>query len=86
MSQQENSRHAAFGARIRQLRTARGFSEAQLAQRMEGPGGGPPHPGLVGAIERGEANPTLDTLVRLAVALGVEPVELFTGWASDHQV
>ncbi|MBA5845223.1 helix-turn-helix transcriptional regulator, partial [Escherichia coli] len=32
---------------------------------------------LISEIERGEANPTLDSILRIATALGVEVVELF---------
>jgi transcriptional regulator with XRE-family HTH domain len=31
---------------------------------------------LISDIERGEANPTLESLLRIAVALGVKPGEL----------
>lgn len=32
---------------------------------------------LISEIERGEANPTRDTIVSIAMALGVNPAELF---------
>jgi transcriptional regulator with XRE-family HTH domain len=58
------------GARIRELRRAREVSQEQLAldtgisrRYMSG-------------IERGEANPSLDQLVRLARALVAQPAEL----------
>jgi transcriptional regulator with XRE-family HTH domain len=53
------------GQRVRQLRTASGFTQAQLAERA----------GMatqaVSRIERGERSPTLETVDRLAAALGV---------------
>ncbi|BAR58123.1 helix-turn-helix domain-containing protein [Bradyrhizobium diazoefficiens] len=33
---------------------------------------------LVSEVERGEANPTLDSIVRIALALDVEPAELLS--------
>ncbi len=62
---------AQFGARLRFLRLKRGFSQEELADAS----------GLdrtyVGGIERGERNPTLKNIVRLAAALNLEPSELF---------
>jgi len=58
------------GQRVRQLRTASGFTQAQLAERA----------GMatqaVSRIERGERSPTLETLDKLAAALGVGLAEL----------
>ncbi|MVT64841.1 helix-turn-helix domain-containing protein [Bradyrhizobium pachyrhizi] len=34
---------------------------------------------LISDIERGEANPTFDSLVRIAITLGVEPADLLKG-------
>ena len=65
-----------LGARIKTLRRGRERTQEQLAERM----------GLsvnyVSRIERGLENPTLETLLGLAEALKVEPVELFT---FDHE-
>jgi transcriptional regulator with XRE-family HTH domain len=61
-----------LGARIKSLRQGRGRTQEQLAERV----------GLsvnyLSRIERGLENPTLDTLLGVAEALKVEPVELFT--------
>ena len=60
------------GANIRQLRKARGLSqedlagEADLAMRH------------LGRIERGQGNPTVEVLGKLAAVLGVHPRELFS--------
>ena len=58
------------GRRVRQLRTASGFTQARLAERA----------GMatqaVSRIERGERSPTLETLDKLAAALGVGIGEL----------
>lgn len=60
-----------FGARVRQLRKARGLTQQALAARA----------GMdykyVGAVERGERNLTLDNVERLVRALGVDPYEPF---------
>lgn len=59
------------GARVRALRRGRRWTQEQLAERA----------GLsykfVGEIERGRGNPTIETLARLAQALGVDTGQLF---------
>lgn len=56
-----------FGRRVRELRTARGWTQDSLAEKA----------GLdrtyIGGIERGERNVALLNIFRLADALGVEP-------------
>lgn len=60
----------AFGAALRSLRTERGYSQESFAA----------HAGIdrsyYGAIERGEFNVSLETIVRLADALGVSVTEI----------
>jgi transcriptional regulator with XRE-family HTH domain len=60
----------ALGKAIRSIRSERGYSQEGFAQ----------HAGMdrsyVGAIERGEFNSTLDTLVKIATALGMSLAEL----------
>ncbi|MGV1033889.1 MAG: helix-turn-helix domain-containing protein [Microbacteriaceae bacterium] len=67
----ERSQRIAFGARVRELRQAKGFSQEGFAH----------HVGLdrtyVGGIERGERNVSLDNIHRLAEALGVSPADFF---------
>lgn len=64
-------RRRAFGARVRELRLARGLSQEALAHEA----------GIdrtyVGGVERGERNLALDNIWRVADALGVSPRELF---------
>ncbi|MBN2492476.1 MAG: helix-turn-helix transcriptional regulator [Planctomycetes bacterium] len=59
-----------FGQRVRALRTARGWSQEQLAFEA----------GLdrtyVGGVERGERNLALVNICRLAQALGITPADL----------
>jgi len=58
------------GSRIRELRRARGLTQESLGERA----------GLsykfIGEVERGMANPTLDTLAGIATALDVDVPEL----------
>jgi transcriptional regulator with XRE-family HTH domain len=56
--------------RVSELRRAKGWSQVKLAGASE------VSLGTIQTIESGEANPTLDTLRKLAVALGVDVREL----------
>jgi len=60
----------AFGRQVRQLRKLRQFTQEEIAGRA----------GIsykyVGQIERGEVNPSLDIVVRLAQVLEVAPADL----------
>ena len=60
----------AFGKRLRQLRTQRGWSQEELAS----------HVGLdrsyVGGVERGERNISLENICRLAESLELKPSDL----------
>lgn len=60
-----------FGRRMRALRHARGFSQEELAHRAG------MHATYLGGIERGERNPALLNIGRLARALGLPLAELF---------
>jgi len=59
-----------FGAHLRELRTARGLTQAQLADlaRTSKP--------FISNLERGLTTPTLGMLLRLAAALNRRPSEL----------
>jgi len=61
-----------FGQRLRELRTAKGFSQEMLAFSS----------GLdrsyVGGVERGQRNVSLVNIFKLATALDIEPWELFS--------
>jgi XRE family transcriptional regulator, regulator of sulfur utilization len=61
-----------LGARIKQLRQVRQETQERLAERID------INPKYLSSIERGEENPTLDLLIRLAKGLRVELYELFT--------
>jgi transcriptional regulator with XRE-family HTH domain len=56
---------------IRELRRSLELSQTQLAAKAE------THQEFISDVERGEANPTLETIVRIATALGVDTIELF---------
>lgn len=65
------ARRRAFGARLRQLRRARGVSQDELAN-LAGL-----HRTYIGGVERGERNISLDAIWKLADALETAPGELF---------
>jgi len=62
--------HAAFGRAIRDLRRDRGISQEQLGYESG------LHRTYVGGIERGERNPSLANILRIADALGVSASQL----------
>jgi len=60
-----------LGNRIKQLRTGCNLTQDALAELVD------LNPKYLSNIERGKENPTLDTLLRIGDALGVEPKEMF---------
>lgn len=61
----------AFGARVRELRARKGWSQEGLAERSG------LHRTYVGAVERGEQNVSLLNISKIAHALGASLAELF---------
>ena len=61
---------AIVGANIRRLRKAKGLTQEQLAQEAD------TALRYVAGVERGEENPSLKFLVKIAEALDVEPTAL----------
>ena len=59
-----------FGRRLRALRRLRGLTQEELGERSDVSGK------LVGQIERGTGNPTLEVITGFADALSVEPAAL----------
>lgn len=57
---------------IKEERIAQGLSQEELGYRAG------VHRTYVGAVERGEKNITIDTLEKIAKALGIDKNELFT--------
>lgn len=60
-----------IGARIKQIRTKKGFTQEELSERIE------INPKYLSSIERGKENPTLNTLIRIAESLEVDLGEIF---------
>lgn len=67
----ENNVNKAFGKRVADLRKIAGYSQEQFAFKC----------GVdrtyVGVVERGEKSPTLNTIDKIANALGITKSELF---------
>jgi transcriptional regulator with XRE-family HTH domain len=62
-----------LGARIRERRTALAWSQAKLAELID------VTPNYLGTLERGQALPTVQTLVALAGVLETTPADLLGG-------
>lgn len=60
-----------LGARVRELRAERQWSQETLAERAD------IHTTYVSGVERGRRNVSVDILHRLAIAFGVEIRDLF---------
>ena len=60
-----------FGDRIRSLRTTAGLSQEELAEKSG------LHPTYIGGIERGERNPSLESIAKFAQAFGISIDTLF---------
>ena len=67
-----------FGAAIRRFREKQGYSQEAFADKIR------VHRTYVGGIERGERNPTLSTIHRIAEALGVPAWRLFRDVADNE--
>lgn len=63
----------AFGKRVREKREALGMSQEVLAASAG------LHRTYIGTVERGERNPALVNILRLASALGVDAADLVRG-------
>lgn len=61
-----------FGNKIRELRMNQKLSQSTLAEKSG------LHPNYIGMVERGERNPSLININKLAQALNVSLSELFT--------
>jgi transcriptional regulator with XRE-family HTH domain len=66
------SRQRALGRAVREVRARRGWSQEGLGFKSG------LHRNYIGALERGELNPTWRTLLALAAGLHVPMTELFT--------
>ncbi|HST39271.1 helix-turn-helix transcriptional regulator [Conexibacter stalactiti] len=70
----QSGEHERLGRAVRELRARRGLSQEVLGFRSG------LHRNYVGAIERGEINPTFRVLIKLAHGLGFELSELVLLW------
>lgn len=70
----------AFGQRLRKLRAQRGVSQDALAHETD------VHPTAIGRLERGDREPRLTTILRLARGLDVRPGELVDDLSADRSV
>lgn len=67
----ESRVRATLGRNVRRLRLSLQMTQLDLADRAK------IRRALISDIERGETNATLDSVVRIAIALSVEVAELF---------
>ncbi len=67
-----------IGQRIRNYRTAQGLSQEDLAELARC------HPTYIGQIERGEKNPTLESIEKISSALSISLSQLFEKLGSDE--
>ncbi len=59
-----------FAANLRRLRLAKGITQEALGELAD------LHPTYVGSVERGERNISVDNMERLALALGLDVIDL----------
>lgn len=73
MAEPQSEAARILGERVRYFRNKRGLSQEDMAHLAE------MHWTNWGKIERGQANPSLTTVVRVAGVLGIDPAELVNG-------
>jgi transcriptional regulator with XRE-family HTH domain len=71
VAQRPNSLVVALGLAIRELRVEREWSQEELSLRSG------VHRNYIGGVERAERRPSVETVGKLADALGVEPSQVF---------
>lgn len=67
-----------FGIRVRTLRQEQGLSQEELADKVG------LHYTYIGSVERGEANPTLKNIEKIASALKIGLPELFSFYVAKE--
>lgn len=67
----KTSENIAFGKRVAELRKKAGYSQEEFAFKCD------VDRTYIGTIERGEKSPTLNTIAKIADALGISKKELF---------
>jgi len=78
MAESHSRAASILGERIRLARGALGLSQESVADLAQ------MHVTNFGKIERGVANPSLHTIVRIASVLGVDPATLVEGIGGDQ--
>jgi transcriptional regulator with XRE-family HTH domain len=68
---------ARFGRAVRALRAKAGYSQESFADAIR------VHRTTIGTLERGEGNPGLDMIVKIARGLGISLSELFVAVEKD---
>lgn len=71
MEKHKENKRILLGRRLRDIRKAKGLTQEQLGSKAD------VSYKFIGEIERGQQNPSFDTLVKIADALEVELFELF---------
>ena len=71
MEKHGGNKRILLGQRIRAIRKAKGWTQEVLGSKAD------ISYKFVGEIERGQQNPSFDTLVKIADAMGIELSELF---------
>lgn len=69
----------AFGKRVRCLRKERQLSQEKLAELCE------LHPTYIGQMERGEKNPTVETIFQICRGLNISPDQLFRNLSAEDE-
>lgn len=75
----ETTLAAAFAYTLRTVRAGRKFTQMELAERAN------LHLSAIQSLETGRRSPSLETLFRLARALGYTPFR-FVQWVDDHNI
>lgn len=68
-----SAKHKSFGSRVRDIRNDRGLTQESLAAKLDA------DRSYIAYIERGERNPSLSMIVKIARQLKVEVKDLFKG-------
>ena len=71
MEKNKGNKRVLLGRRIRTIRKAKGWTQEELGSKAD------ISYKFVGEIERGQQNPSFDTLVKIADALEIELFDLF---------
>jgi transcriptional regulator with XRE-family HTH domain len=71
MKKKEDSAAILLGRRIRSIRSGKGWTQQELGDEAD------VNYKFIGEIERGQQNPSLNVLVKIASALGVDLLDLF---------